>query len=361
MNKDKNFTITTKNGNEANSLISKNGNEENGILNASIRQNTNENLTGNKRVEIYLTLQSGFREHGWKWGIDSGDVSPNSVTESTLRELATASAEDAYQENFNPDESLHDRHREEDYEEWRREIAEAKQAMLNEKSKLKETENLTFKTKAAVTREPEFPIAIVVVAIPLITLTVAFALYDSFVGSLGFVLALTFSLLAGLCWGAFISYLILHKYHSDKEGRNSANWFGLIAGIGMAVALGFIRFSQSSPEFLWLVIGLTLLEIFIVLGLEFFARNYRHTLLEYQQKMATVGEAQSDADATAAEIIRREDRVNKLQNKIDDHLLYLNEREIRAKHKEQFIASAEKAVIEGYRAACAKNKGISLK
>lgn len=324
-------------------------------------QTDKENSGEGRRVEVYLTMQKGIRDHGWNWGIDSSDVKPNPETEVILKDHARAMAEDAYRENFNPNESMRDKYLEEEFEKWREEIIEARQALINEKSKLKEMERAASKAKAKLPAIPEFPIAIVVVAIPLITLTVAFTLYDSFIGSLGFILALTFSLLAGLSWGAFISYLILHNYNSDEKERGWANWFGLIAGIGMAIALGFIRFSQSSSDFLWLVTGLTLLEIFIVLGLEFFAQHYRQSLLEHFHKAVAAGEAQSDAEATKAEIDRREQRVSELQNKIDEHLRYLDERELRAKYKEQFIASAEKAVVEGYRGGCAKNRGSNLK
>jgi hypothetical protein len=44
-----------------------------------------------------------------------------------------------------------------------------------------------------------------------------------------------------------------------------------------------------------------------------------------------------------------------------DHIDYLDERDLRAKHKEQLIESAEKAYVDGYHGACAYNKGKNLK
>lgn len=363
----KNFEIILQNRNNNGDVNSPDFNVSSDIADDRVplpddfRQIIGDTSPRNNRVDISFTIQTGLYNLGFNRGISACDVKPNVERETKLREHARAIAEDACRENFNIDESLHDRTRHEEFEKCREEIIEAKEALLNEKSKLKGTESIAVKAKAQVPPTPEFPIAIVVVAIPLITLTVAFALYDSFIASLGFILALTFSLMAGLCWGAFIAYLLLHNYNSDETERGWKNWFGLIAGIGMAIALGFIRLSQSSWEFRWLVIGLTLLEIFIVIGLDFFAQAYRQSLGEYHRKLMLGNEAGGEVEATTAEIKRRQDRVNELQSNIDDHLFYLDERELRAKQRTQFIESAEKAVIDGYYAAIAKNKGIHLK
>lgn len=323
--------------------------------------NSHDWSTVRQRVEIYLTIQQGIYDHGWQRGMDSGDLLPNPETEAVLKAHARAMAEDAFRENFNPDDSLHDRSVQEEFEKNRGELADAKHALLNEKSKLKDAESRAIAAKSCAMEAPEFPIAIVVVAVPLITLTVAFTLFDSFVASLGFILSITFSLLAGLCWGAFISHLIVHKYNSNDAERNWTNWFGLLAGVGMAVGLGFIRFSQASIEYLWLVFGLTLLEVFIVLGLEFFARDYRRALYDHARHVAVANQAVGNAESVKAEIQRRQERVNELQNKVDEHLTYLDERELRAKQLEQFISSAEKAIVDGYRGAVVKNKGLHLK
>lgn len=356
------FDVTSSNGNGNGTKSLVDANVKNGFSSGSDnKSNANENSKVGRRVEILLSIQQGIHDLGWKRAIDSGDVTPNPETEATLRAHARAIAEDAYRDNFNPVESQHDKSRQDEFDKCQTEIVEAKQALMNEKSKVKEAEKNASKANAQVPKKPEFPVAIVLVTIPLITLTVAFTLYDSIVTSLGFILALTFSVLIGLCWGAFISYLILHNYDSDDEGRDWANWFGLIAGVGMALALGFIRYSQSSSEFLWLVVGLTLLEIFIVLGLEFFARHYRRTLRNYHKSAAVAGEAQAEADSIRAEIERRQQRVFELQNSIDEHIQYLDERDLRAKHKEQLIESAEKAIVDGYHGACAFNKGKNLK
>lgn len=314
-----------------------------------------------KRIDTRITVEDGLRTDGWKRGEDSGDVEPNPVTIESLKAYARAAAEDSFRENFDPTNSLHDKSRHEQCEKDKAEMQEAKLALQNEKSKLKEGVNLALKAKRNVPTYPEFPIALVVVGVPLITLTVAFALYDSFVGSLGFILALTFSLLAGLCWGAFVCFLILHKYHDETKERDWMGWLGLIAGVGMALALGLIRFSQSSPEFFWLVLGLTTLEIFIVIGLEFFARRYRQAICNHSAKAEIANEAQSYADSIREEIDSRKERVDSLQNKIEDHLHYLEARERLAKQKELRMAAAETAIVDGYLGAVAKNKGMLLK
>jgi hypothetical protein len=353
--------VASKNGNGRKAGFFEDENIGSGFSTNTLKGSVNESSYVRRRVEIFLSIEKGICDLGWKRGIDSGDVAPDSETEATMKAHARAMAEAAYRANFDPIESAHDKSRQEEFEKCRAEIIDAEQALKNEKSKLKETENNASKATAKVAVKPEFPTAIVVVAIPLITLTVAFTLYDSFVSSLGFILALTFSLLTGLCWGAFVSYLILHNYTSEENERGWANWIGLAAGVGMALGLGFIRYSQSSAEFFWLVIGLTTVEIFIVIGLEFFARQYRRSSLDYYKRAVVAGEAQSEADTVKAEIARRKDRVSELQNKIDDHIQYLDERDLRAKHKEQLIESAEKAYIDGYRGACDYNKGKNLK
>jgi hypothetical protein len=362
MNKNTTFTRSGNNGgNNEDAFRAKNDNQENGFKTNNSRQNTAENKIRVGHVELSLTMQKGFFDNGWKVGIDSGDVEPNPNIITIVGDLAKATAEAAHRENFNPENSLHDKHREEEYEKWCEELVEAKRALLNEKSKLKEMDTIASKARASTVSKPKFPIGIVAAGIPLITLTVAYTLYDSFISSLGFILALTFSVLTGLSWGAFIIYLILHVSDSNETKISGKNWIGLVCGIGMAVSLGFIRFNQSSTEFLWQVIGLTLLESFIVIALDFYAQPHRRSLFEYQAKLIAANEAESDYEATKAEIRRRQERVDELQNKKEEHQRYLEERELLAKNKEQFIASAEKAAVAGYVCACANNKGKNLR
>src|SRR6202035_1687055 len=104
-----------------------------------------------------------------------------------------------------------------------------------------------------------------------VTLTVAPTLHDFIFRTVDDdLLAQFFSFLSAGCVGALISWAIL-------SGRRTLwRWMGLTAGIAMGLGLGIVRLAaaEGATELLF-AIGLTVVEVSVVLLLEWYALGLR--------------------------------------------------------------------------------------
>src|SRR6185503_17592794 len=95
-------------------------------------------------------------------------------------------------------------------------------------------------------------------------------------------------------------------------------------------------------------LGLSLVEIFIVLILEAWAADRRRSLREHTPLALVADEEEALANAQQAVVDRHQNKIAELSEKIDAHGRYVEERYVRANHNDQIRETAGKAVENGY-------------
>lgn len=228
------------------------------------------------------------------------------------------------------------------------------------KAELNRRKDEEAKVKAKVPAKPEFPIFSACFGMAVIALTVAPTLHDTIFATFGNDWAWALGILTGVVWGAFVAYSILDGGR-DSEKRTLLNWLGVVAAIGLAIALGLIRLMNAADSTDYVVaLAFTLLEVFVAIGLEAAAMKFHRQQNDYLAKDAIAKEATELATNVEAELATRQDDVRNLSDKIQRYIDYVSERELRSVQKAELVASAIKAVRDGYNDGIEFNHGKIL-
>lgn len=352
--------------NNISTIASNNGNA---VLSGSSQTNTNskyseQNAKSNdwfgEGVEIFYTFQTGLFLFGKERAVSSGAVEPDEEAKKSLEEHARAMAEETFRQVFDPAGNVHDRLRDEFFRQTQKELGEARLAEKHIEAELGLREEEAAKVKTKVPQEPPFPAFTALFGVGVIALTTAPTLHDNLFLPMGGIWAWTLSLLAGLVWGVFIVYSILDG-GSDDDNQTLKNQLGLISGVGMALALGLIRLMSANTTSDYVVaLGFTILEIAIVIGLEGVAHERRRQQREFSEKAIIAGEATELVKALQTRLERKQRQAKELAEKVQRHLNYVAERHLRFVQKDQLIAAAVKAILDGYNAGITENRGKIL-
>jgi hypothetical protein len=115
------------------------------------------------------------------------------------------------------------------------------------------------------------------------------------------------AILISLGIGFPVAKLLFYVPSHGKSEPANTNLLGWFVAAGVAVGFGLIRLALGST--LLMAIGLTLLELLIILGIEVAARRYRHSLAEWQ--------IQFDAHQKAITLVALQgDRVDELRQRL---------------------------------------------
>jgi hypothetical protein len=146
----------------------------------------------------------------------------------------------------------------------------------------------------------------------------------------------------------------------DSTGRHTGmNKLGLAAGIAASLGLGAFRFgSATGTAEIIVTFGLTLLEVALVLLTEWVAAGLRQHIREWTSHQVDRARAQSHLTAAIAEHSRRMHILDLLNDKVDRHILFVEDLTLRNASLEQLIDIAVKATIDGYYDGIASNRGL---
>ena len=87
------------------------------------------------------------------------------------------------------------------------------------------------------------------------------------------------------------------------------------------------------------------------------AAGLRHHFIEWRERQTERDQAQAAIDAAKSEHQRRQDRLDGLNEKIADHIGHVEDRDLRNVNLNELIATAVKAVTDGYNEGTAINVG----
>jgi hypothetical protein len=136
------------------------------------------------------------------------------------------------------------------------------------------------------------------------------------------------SMLGGLAWGIFVSVMILFVAEEDGNKGHLINRIGVAAGLGMSLAVGAIRLREATTfGDVIFAVGLTILEMCIVLGLEGIATQYRPAYQKWVKRRAAQTQAEQNLNAARAQRQRWKDKEIALANEIRQHIEYVEEQD----------------------------------
>ena len=310
-----------------------------------------------KSISVYMP--SDVFKHAFERAKKSGRLEPHPEDEQAVEESALSMAGDARREKYNPAEHLHDEMLDEEYKKNLRDRADVEQA-----TKFAEADYAMREEEMAMAYAgppPSTPSTLLIVAAVVGTMiTVAPTLHDMvFVMDDDFV-CWALSLGCGLFLGFLIALMILGD--SDSAGhRTITNLAGLGAGILVSIALGAIRLGAAKTVGdVIFAIGMTVLELGIVLGLEGVAARRRSAMSEWLVRNAAAEKASKALDAAGKKLERWNGKLKFLNQTIYDHIDYVDERGLRNLHIDKLEATLLKAARDGYLAGIADNRGRVL-
>jgi hypothetical protein len=286
----------------------------------------------------------------------SGALETREADLNALQEHAEAMARETRRDLYDPRTKHQDRLRDDEYKKWIADRADTELALKYSAAEVREKEQAAARLPGAERPQPSW--WLMAALIFGIGATIAPTLHDFLFASVDDgVIAWLFSLLSGGFVAAVIVWGLLGSV--DATGRRTAaNWMGLVAGIVISGGLGLLRWSTATEtEETFLAIALTAIEIGLIIIAEWVAAGLRHHFIEWRERQTERDQAQAAIDAAEREHQRRQDRLDELNEEITDHIGHVEERDLRNVNVNELIATAVKAVTDGYNEGIAINVG----
>jgi len=307
--------------------------------------------------EVFISMHSGLFEHARQMALSSGALKPNDNHITALTEMAETAAQEAYREEYDAGKFRQDALRDERYEKNKADLEEVEIAEKYAAAEVAEREEEVAEkqpTKSA----PLRPTVVMTAAVVVIIIATAPTLHDFIFITME---SDEFNWLASVVSAGFLGVFITWGILGDTATvgtRTVANWSGLIAGIVVGLGLGLLRTAHAdgSGEILF-ALALTIVDLGIVLLLEFTAGSKRAAQQEYEAENATSTMAKAKLDMARAKLTRCQEHVTKLVASINKHIEYVELRSIRRHNIEDIKAAAIKSALNGYQAGVAENRG----
>jgi hypothetical protein len=308
---------------------------------------------------VILKMQKDLFTHGKQRAIARGTLEPHDEDVQALESHASAIAREAHRDVYDPTQHAHDQLLDNEYNKKLADRADAEQAEKYASAALREREEEAAQAQAG-TAPAEHSLALPIAAVIAIMITVAPTLHDFVFIMTDEFMSWMLSLLSGLFLGLLITLMILGDV--DASGRRTTtNWIGLSAGIFMSLALGALRVkgAKDSGDYIFAA-AMTVLELGIVIGLEGIAKSRRAARQDWAGHKAVADQANARLEMAQTNLERWKDRLRELNNAINGHINYVEEREFRYLRIDEIEATALKAVRDGYQAGVAENRGRIL-
>lgn len=339
--------------------INSNGSaKEKGIANGSYDNSTRRSF-GQYIRGVPLTQYVDLYDLGFQRAVKSGSLRELPEDKEALTEDAKAMAKQEYRTPFDPEVNAHDKNRQDENNRdkiEREEIIDRRKFIVarvaDRRDELADVTNETIK-------KPEKPAtSLEVIFALLLAMTILPTLHDFVFVMPDEVISWMASLMASVLIGFGIVKMMLFDVESGEQ-PNAINRLGLISGLVIALALGFLRLSGAADyeEYIF-TIGFTLLEIGSIVGLEMIIRSHRAAYrrwAEHQEKVSRMKARLESAHEELADCNKEEEEINR---KIEHFNAHIELRKFQYEHSDEIEAAAIKATLDGYADGIAHNRGI---
>jgi len=157
-----------------------------------------------------------------------------------------------------------------------------------------------------------------------------------------------------------MAYCLLGTFKATT-GERTLHAVGLIGGLLLSVAMGIIRLvGVGTDSGLLMAMGLMLLEVAIVVLMEFYGRGLRRRYEEYSVKNAEFNRRYRVLDAAEKQLGYWQNKLNQLQAVIQDFVLHVYDREARNQQVVNLIAGNRQAVTDGFMQGLSENQARIL-
>jgi hypothetical protein len=313
-----------------------------------------------KMPDVLLSMHKDLYEHGRQAALSSGALEPLDEDIRILEEHAAAMAQETYREAFDPAQYEHDRLREVEFEKQKADREEAELAAKHASAALLEREQEFARTQLGLL-PPKTSGVLMLAAVLVLAISIAPTLHDFiFISMTDELMNWFISILSASVVGVFITWGILGSMDATGH-RTATNQAALIGGIVVSFGLGALRVAHAEGwgEIVFAV-ALTIVEVGTILMLEAHASALRAHHHEWTKHQSDVNGAAAQLEAARTHLARCNDRIAELNDGINKHIRYVEERSVRRYNIEEIKAAALKAVIDGYRGGIAETRGHVL-
>lgn len=307
-----------------------------------------DNVVGPAMDGSIITINLGLFNLGRNRSRQSGTTEPLQEDIAALENHARATAQETYRDKFDPAKFVHDQMTQSEYEKLIADRKAGESAEEEAAANARDAEERLARTPKA-GEKPAMRMFLVISAVLAITLTIFPTLHDFLFHAVDDdLLAYLVSILSAACVGALVTWAIL-------SGRRTMwRWMGLIAGIVMGLGLGIVRLSAADAPAV--AIGLTVVEVSVVLLLEWYALGLRAAEDQWEKCHEIEVVATATADAARSEHSRRVERLQKFNGAIAGTIHQIEDR-----HHRNDVARLEnscvRAALDGYHAGISENRG----
>ncbi len=302
-----------------------------------------------------LQLQTGLFELGRKRALAGGATKPIAEDQQNLADHARAIAGRTYQDSFDPSKHAHDKVRDDEYRNQVGGRNELQQGAAHARANLRDAETALAKTPKAGARPVPNP-WLVAAAIIAINLSVSPTLHDRFFSTLSDDLLVWF---LSIISAGFVAALLTLAILAGRHGR--IRRVGLLAGIGIGIALAAIRLSTAeNVSECTFAAGLTVFEIAAVLLLEWVARSLSEAENTWGETKKLEDQASHLHEAAKSDLGCWTSRLEDVNKAVRDHLAYVEERSTRNLQVSELESVAVKSALDGYNAGIGENVGRIL-
>jgi len=293
-----------------------------------------------------------LRERGRARALGTGALEPRDEDISSLTALARATAAFVSRDEFNPASNPRDGIREALFQKVCGEVKQVDEASRIAITRSREVADQAARKRALVGQKPELPIIAMMAAVSVLAISVAPTLHDFVFQTLpddilNWFLSIAVSALLGvmLAWGLFST--------SVTSSRTP-----IVVGIVISVGLGTLRVSAAETlrEVLFTV-GLTLMEIGVVLFLDWRAGLYNKAVTDWLGNGQAAEEAEASSSVQQHEAARLAGEKKRLEAQVSDHLSYMEQRDELTRDGSAREQAYVGATCDSYLQAVAENSG----
>lgn len=307
-----------------------------------------------KAADTILILKKSLYEMGKERALAAMDTRQNEEVLRSIEAHAEAMAREQAATLFNPDESIHDRLRQQEYETAWTAIPKLEADLAVVADDVRKRRDALAETGEP-PAYPQTPWLLFLFGALLIGGTVAPTLHDFFFDlsdpRLGWVLSVASGSVAGL----LLSWSLVGTAAATSK---TSRWVGLVSGVSFSLSLVLIRMiGGNSRSATILAVGLGLLEIAVVLLLDWIGSGLRNQHVECEKHLIEHARRSRVLNAAEDEFEYRKGLLGEQKSVVAEHLSDVADRESRVRQLDDLIRGAVQAVHDGYHAGLAELEG----
>lgn len=303
-----------------------------------------------------MRLHVSLFEYGKQRALDTGATEVRKEDIEAIEKHAEAMARESWLPPYDPEKNVGDRLREEEYRRTSEERLEIEKLKCFATARVREDEESLASTLAA-REKPSLPLGLCAASFALIAGSIAPTAHDFLAAGISDEL---FAWMVAIAIGGSGAGTVVWATISslDDEGEGGRVYRVATGGAILAAGFGLLRIglSQGFVESLFAV-ALTVIEVAAVFLLDAAARRLRPRVAEWKKQRVAHEIARGKRDSAVLDLGGLERKHAVLSAKIGAHVRYVGERTQRNETVEQTVVAATCAVIDGYHAGVAMNRG----